>query len=156
MGGGLSVSNHGLRNVDPTQLRDADLAIMSSGAAALTASSIDIRDIGLKIEWDGKLLLVMWVVREPYTITRRGWLSMLVGSAIDRVPLRAWAPRMLTYWRLLSSTWDYDEVRAWVPSEDARAKRFADRLGFKYDAGPCMGILPDGRDGDIHLWRRDE
>jgi hypothetical protein len=48
----------------------------------------------------------------------------------------------------------YDELRAWVASDDARAIRFAECFGFRLDCGPATGFSPTGRDMSLFLWRR--
>ena len=48
----------------------------------------------------------------------------------------------------------YDELRAWVASDDARAIRFAEWHGFRLDCGPATGFSPTGRDLGLYLWRR--
>lgn len=50
----------------------------------------------------------------------------------------------------------YDELRAWVASDDARAIQFAERFGLAYDCGPATSYSHTGRDLNLHLWRRQK
>lgn len=85
-------------------------------------------------------------------IGRRGWFvsypSANIKSAAQLRPLYK-----LFY--IFRDTADlYDELRAWVVSDDRRAIRFAEWGGFRYDCGPATAFSPTGADMSLYLWRR--
>lgn len=82
---------------------------------------------------------------------RRGYFCCYPTEGMTASQLRPLF-RMFTTFR--DSGVVYDELRAWVASEDRRAKRFAEWFGFVYDCGPAAGLSPTGRDQDLYLWRR--
>ena len=85
--------------------------------------------------------------------TRRGWFCAFHGTALSNaVQLRP----MIRMFNLLSQARVFDELRAWVLSDDAVAIRFAERFKFVYDCGPATGFSPTGADMTLYLWRHHE
>lgn len=84
-------------------------------------------------------------------IGRRGWFVSYPGQGMTAAQLRPLF-RMFTIFRDSGAV--YDELRAWVASDDPRAIRFAEWHGFAYDCGPATGFSPTGRDMSLFLWRR--
>lgn len=83
---------------------------------------------------------------------RRGWFASYPGEALQSAAQLRPLFRMFVIFRDSGAV--YDELRAWVASEDARAIRFAEWFGFKLDCGPATGLSPTGRDMSLYLWRR--
>lgn len=84
---------------------------------------------------------------------RRGWLAGYPGAAIETgLELRP----LLRLFRILCSAGVYDELRAWIVSDDTRSIRFASAFGFVYECGPALGLSPCGRDLDLYTWRPSE
>lgn len=85
-------------------------------------------------------------------VGRRGWFVSYPGerarSAAELRPLF----RLYTIFRDSGAV--YDELRAWVACDDARAIRFAEWFGFRLDCGPATGLSPTGRDMGLYLWRQ--
>lgn len=85
-------------------------------------------------------------------VGRRGWLVAYPGEAVRS------AAQLRPLFRLYTILRDdgdlYDELRAWVAPDDARAIRFAEWFGFRYDCGPASGFSPTGRDLSLYMWRR--
>ena len=99
----------------------------------------------------GEFVASMAIAPDPH-IERRGWFLTFPGARIaSGVELRAMF-RLFTIFRDSGAV--YDELRAWVASEDARAIRFAEWFGFVYDCGPATAFSPTGRDLSLYLWRR--
>ena len=85
-------------------------------------------------------------------VNRRGWFVSYPGARIrSSAELR---PLFRLYTIFRDSGAVYDELRAWVASEDERAIRFAEWFGFRLDCGPATGFSPTGRDLSLYLWRR--
>jgi hypothetical protein len=82
---------------------------------------------------------------------RRGWFVSYPGARIrSAAQLR---PLFHRFTMFRDSLAVYDELRAWVASDDARAIRFAEWYGFRHDCGPATGFSPNGRDMSLFLWR---
>jgi hypothetical protein len=135
------------------QFRLAELEQIQAGSWEVIKPQIDAADVRFRVDADGRLCFVFWLMIEPYWRLRRGWCGMLFGHAMDMVSPMAFRD-VWRWWRRQPFLADMDEMRAWVESSDGRAKRFASALGFRYDAGPCRGILPAGQDADLYLWSR--
>lgn len=84
-------------------------------------------------------------------IGRRGWFVSYPGANMTASQLRPLF-RMFTIFRDSGAV--YDDLRAWVASDDLRAIRFAEWFGFSVDCGPATGFSPTGRDMSLFLWRR--
>ena len=96
----------------------------------------------------GEFIAAMAIVPD---VGRRGWLVSYPGKAITTgLELRP----MLRLFLILGQMGVYDELRAWVCHDDARAIRFAKSFGFVYDCGPATGFSPSGRDMDLYIWRQ--
>jgi hypothetical protein len=96
----------------------------------------------------GEFIAAMAIVPD---YPRRGWLVAYPGAAIKSgLELRP----MLKIFNILGRMNVYDELRAWVCHEDARAIRFAKAFGFVYDCGPATGFSPTGRNMDLYTWRK--
>jgi len=81
----------------------------------------------------------------------RGWFAGYPGAGLKSgLELRP----LIKLYRILDQAQVFDELRAWVASEDRRAIHFAKAFGFVYDCGPATGFSPTGRDMDLMLWRR--
>jgi len=81
---------------------------------------------------------------------RRGWFIGYPGKAlVSAIQLRP----MIRLFNILAAANIYDELRAWVAHDDARAIHFAKSFKFVYDCGPATGFSPSGRDLDLFLWR---
>ena len=80
---------------------------------------------------------------------RRGWFVGYRGRALrNGLQLRqgrAWLEAVKS---------DFDELRAWVPSDTPGAQALAEWGGLRYDAGPATGLSPIGGDMTLMLWRR--
>lgn len=83
---------------------------------------------------------------------RRGWFVSYPGARIRSATELRPLFRLYTIFRDSGAV--YDELRAWVASEDRRAIRFAEWFGFRLDCGPATGLSPTGRDLSLFLWRR--
>ena len=82
---------------------------------------------------------------------RRGWFTAVIGVHLKSP---AQIRPLIRLWDILQTYDLYDEIRAWVASDDVRAVKFAERFGFVYDAGPCTGFSPTGRDMSLFTWRK--
>jgi len=86
------------------------------------------------------------------TMDGRGWFYGAPGLALrNDGGLRT----MIRLWETIARVGPWHELRAWVHSDDPVAIAFAERLGFAYDAGPCVGFSPAGLDVTLYRWRRD-
>jgi len=85
-------------------------------------------------------------------VNRRGWFVSYPGAAIRSSAELRPLFRLFTIFRDSGAV--YDELRAWVASDDERAIRFAEWFGFRLDCGPATGFSPTGRDLSLYLWRR--
>lgn len=86
-------------------------------------------------------------------VGRRGWFVSYPGARIRSAAELRPLFRLYTIFRDTGLV--YDELRAWVATNDRRAIRFAEWFGFKYDCGPATGFSPTGRDMNLMLWRRE-
>ena len=85
-------------------------------------------------------------------VNRRGWFVSYPGERIrSSAELR---PLFRLYTIFRDSGAVYDELRAWVASDDERAIRFASWFGFEFDCGPATRLSPTGRDLSLWLWQR--
>ena len=83
---------------------------------------------------------------------RRGWFVSYPGALVrSSAELR---PLFRLYAIFRDSGAVYDELRAWIASDDERAIRFAEWFGFRLDCGPATMLSPTGRDMSLYLWRR--
>lgn len=82
---------------------------------------------------------------------RRGWFAGVPGvhlkSGVQLKPL-------IRLWKIFQTVDLYDEIRAWVMTDDAQAVMFAERFGFMLDCGPATGFSPSGRDMSLFIWRK--
>ena len=128
------------------QLRETARAEVSA-----RPSLIDDAADGARWQWalvDGpRYLAGMAIVSDG---PRRGWFVSYPTDAMDASTLRP----MFRLFNALKEVGPFDELRAWVASDDARAKRFAEWFGFAYDCGPAHGLSPTGADMTLYLWRR--
>lgn len=85
-------------------------------------------------------------------VGRRGWVVSYPGERIRSAAELRPLFRLFTIFRDSGAV--YDELRAWVATDDARAIRFAEWIGFRLDCGPATGFSPTGRDMSLYLWRR--
>ncbi|HBS50100.1 MAG TPA: hypothetical protein DEA05_08445 [Rhodobacteraceae bacterium] len=84
-------------------------------------------------------------------VNRRGWFVSYPGERIrSSAELR---PLFRLYTIFRDSGAVYDELRAWVASDDERAVRFASWFGFEFDCGPATRLSPTGRDLSLWLWQ---
>lgn len=98
---------------------------------------------------DGEFLASMAIMPD---VDRRGWFVSYPGAALrSSAELR---PLFRLYTVFRDSGAVYDELRAWVASDDVRAIRFAEWFGFRLDCGPATGFSPTGRDLSLYLWRQ--
>jgi len=82
---------------------------------------------------------------------RRGWFAGVPGTHLkSSVQLKP----LIRLWRIFQTVDLYDEIRAWVMTDDDRAVMFAKRFGFVYDCGPATGFSPTGRDMSLFIWRK--
>lgn len=96
---------------------------------------------------DGRLLAAIAIVPDG---RRRAWLMGFPGRDLESaLPLRP----IIRRYRALLDAGAYDELRAWVASDDRRAIQFAESFGLAYDCGPATGFSPSGRDMNLYLWR---
>jgi hypothetical protein len=85
-------------------------------------------------------------------VGRRGWFVSYPGAGIQSAAELRALFRLYTIFRDSGAV--YDELRAWVVCDDARAIRFAEWFGFRLDCGPATAFSPTGRDMSLYLWRR--
>lgn len=100
---------------------------------------------------DGEFVASMAIMPD---VNRRGWFVSYPGERIrSSAELR---PLFRLYTIFRDSGAVYDELRAWVASDDERAIRFASWFGFEFDCGPATRFSPTGRDLSLWLWQRRE
>lgn len=132
-------------------LRPADRWYVRGDMRPYTMASISVSQWQWHVQFDGHYVCGFWCI--PDGPDGRGLVSMLFGSIVDQLPLRYWCRQPRAEWRRVLRSGAYPSLRAWVACEDARAKRFAQFMGFAYDCGPATGYLPDGKDADLYIWR---
>ena len=80
----------------------------------------------------------------------RGWFTGFPGLGLrSAISLRP----MIRAFDIAKKAGTWHELRAWIDTNSAENKRFAEAFGFKFDCGPATGFSPDGRDMDLYLWR---
>ena len=85
----------------------------------------------------------------------RGWVGLLAGTEMDEGPRVALGRMIHVSAAEMHRRCGADTLRSWINHEDARAKKFAEAFGLRYDCGPATGFGPDGEDYDLYLWRRE-
>ncbi len=84
-------------------------------------------------------------------IDRRGWVAGFPGEALNSaVQMRP----LLRLYRNLLEAGVYNELRAWITSDDIQSIRFAECFGLRYDCGPATSFSPTGRDMSLFLWSK--
>ncbi|AGH16031.1 hypothetical protein DVVG_00045 [Dunaliella viridis virus SI2] len=87
----------------------------------------------------------------PDLIPSRAWFVAYRSKAL-RSPFQI--RPMFDLFRDLARLGPYDELRAFILTDEPMHERFASWFGFRLDCGPATGYSATGRDMNLWLWRR--
>lgn len=127
--------------------------------ASRAVGSIDLAESLCDWQWsletlDGKYIAGMCVVPNEYD-PRRGWFVGYPGKAISGAGFEL-RPLFKLHKMLIHEMDMFDDLFAYVLSDDPIANSFAKWFGFAYEAGPIREFSPARQDLNIYRWSKDD